>query len=130
MPKTRYSKQRELIYSNLMARHDHPTAEAIYRDLKKDHPELSLGTVYRNLNFLADNKRIRKLDVGQKMVHFDGDLSNHHHFICSKCKKVFDINFQDEQIRMVVRQQTNHQIDKVEIVFSGVCESCLMKEKN
>lgn len=56
MPKTRYSKQRELIYENLKARCDHPTAEAIYSDLKKDNPGLSLGTVYRNLNFLADAK--------------------------------------------------------------------------
>ena len=91
MPKTRYSKQRELIYENLKARCDHPTAEAIYSDLKKDNPGLSLGTVYRNLNFLADAKMIRKLDVGQTIVHFDGDISDHYHFICNECNQVFDI---------------------------------------
>lgn len=128
MPKTRYSKQRELIYNNLIARHDHPTAEAIYSDLKKDHPELSLGTVYRNLNFLADAQMIRKLDVGQNIVHFDGDLSDHYHFICNNCKKVFDINYQNEKISNVVKQQTNHRIEKIEIVFSGTCECCLKKE--
>ena len=51
MPKTRYSKQRELIYENLKARCDHPTAEAIYSDLKKDNPGLSLGTVIVILTF-------------------------------------------------------------------------------
>ena len=84
MTKTRYSKQRELIYENLKARCDHPTAETIYTELKKDNPGLSLGTVYRNLNFLAEAKLIRKLDVGQTTVHFDADLSAHHHFICKE----------------------------------------------
>ena len=60
MPKTRYSKQRELIYENLKARCDHPTAEAIYSDLKKDNPGLSLGTVYRNLNFWSNNRPFRR----------------------------------------------------------------------
>ncbi len=91
MTKTRYSKQRELIYENLKARCDHPTAEIIYTELKKDNPSLSLGTVYRNLNFLADAKMIRKLDVGQTIVHFDADLSAHHHFICNECQQVYDI---------------------------------------
>ena len=91
MTKTRYSKQRELIYENLKARCDHPTAETIYTELKKDNPGLSLGTVYRNLNFLAEAKLIRKLDVGQTSVHFDADLSAHHHFICKECQQVFDI---------------------------------------
>ena len=76
---TRYSKQRELIYQNLKARCDHPTAESIYSDLKVDNPGLSLGTVYRNLNFLVAANKIRKLDVGQSTVHFDADLSAHHH---------------------------------------------------
>ena len=52
MPKTRYSKQRELIYENLKARCDHPTAEAIYSDLKKDNPGLSLGTVLSVMNVI------------------------------------------------------------------------------
>ena len=128
MPKTRYSKQRELIYENLKARCDHPTAEAIYSDLKKDNPGLSLGTVYRNLNFLADAKMIRKLDVGQTIVHFDGDISDHSHFICNECNQVFDITYHDENISNVVQEHTKHHIEKTDIVFSGICEECLKKK--
>ena len=117
MPKTRYSKQRELIYENLKARCDHPTAEAIYSDLKKDNPGLSLGTVYRNLNFLADAKMIRKLDV-----------SDHYHFICNECNQVFDITYHDENISNVVQEHTKHHIEKTDIVFSGICEECLKKK--
>lgn len=129
MAKTRYSKQRELIYQNLKARCDHPTAEIIYTDLKKDNPGLSLGTVYRNLNFLATSKLIRKLDVGQATVHFDADLSNHHHFICSHCQQVFDIAYDDTHIKNDVQKQTEHQIEKIELVFSGICKDCLEIKK-
>ena len=112
MPKTRYSKQRELIYENLKARCDHPTAEAIYSDL----------------NFLADAKMIRKLDVGQTIVHFDGDISDHYHFICNECNQVFDITYHDENISNVVQEHTKHHIEKTDIVFSGICEECLKKK--
>lgn len=125
MTKTRYSKQRELIYENLKARCDHPTAEIIYTELKKDNPSLSLGTVYRNLNFLADAKMIRKLDVGQTIVHFDADLSAHHHFICNKCQQVYDIFYNDEIISNDAQRQTDHRIEKTDLVFSGTCKNCL-----
>ena len=125
MTKTRYSKQRELIYENLKARCDHPTAEIIYTELKKDNPGLSLGTVYRNLNFLADAKMIRKLDVGQTTVHFDADLSAHHHFICNECQQVYDIFYDDELISNDVQKQTEHRIERTDLVFSGTCKNCL-----
>ncbi|MFQ8705170.1 MAG: transcriptional repressor [Thomasclavelia sp.] len=125
MTKTRYSKQRELIYKNLKARCDHPTAEIIYTELKKDNPGLSLGTVYRNLNFLADAKMIRKLDVGQTTVHFDADLSAHHHFICNECQQVYDIFYDDEVISNDAQKQTEHRIERTDLVFSGTCKKCL-----
>ena len=125
MTKTRYSKQRELIYENLKARCDHPTAEIIYTELKKDNPSLSLGTVYRNLNFLADAKMIRKLDVGQTIVHFDADLSAHHHFICNECQQVYDIFYNDEIISNDAQRQTDHKNKKTDLVFSGTCKNCL-----
>ena len=125
MTKTRYSKQRELIYENLKARCDHPTAEIIYTELKKDNPGLSLGTVYRNLNFLADAKMIRKLDVGQTTVHFDADLSAHHHFICNEWQQVYDIFYDDEVISNDAQKQTEHRIERTDLVFSGTCKKCL-----
>lgn len=69
--KVRYSKQRELILSNLRNRRDHPTAEMIYQDLKADYPNLSLGTVYRNLNQLCQTRQINRLDIGDPMIRFD-----------------------------------------------------------
>ena len=71
MKNTRYSYQREVIYNNVMSRKDHPTAEQIYEDVKKEIPNISLGTVYRNLNFLSDEGKILKVDLesGTMTVH-------------------------------------------------------------
>ena len=76
---------------------------------------------------MAANK-IRKLDVGQSTVHFDADLSAHHHFICNRCQQVFDIAY-TENISKEVQKQTEHKIEKVELVFSGVCKKCLEIQK-
>lgn len=131
MQKTRYSKQRELIYQNLKNRCDHPTAEAIYSDLKQEHAGLSLGTVYRNLNFLADAKLIQKLDVGHQMVHFDADMHPHYHFICDNCHHVFDIEADiSDIVSNEIQPTTKHQIQSVNITFTGVCMHCRDKENN
>ena len=127
MTKTRYSKQRELILNNLKNRHDHPSAELVYNDLKKENPNLSLGTVYRNLNFLADAKMIRKLDIGEQFVHFDGDISDHQHFICQECNEVYDINVDISDI-IKDKVDTNHSISNVNVTMSGICENCLKKK--
>lgn len=129
MANVRYSKQRELILNNLKQRCDHPSAEEIYSDLKKDNPSLSLGTVYRNLAFLVDANQIRKLDVGDVTVHYDGDTHEHHHFICSRCKTIHDINYNlEETLSNEIKKHSAHRIDHLDIVMVGVCEDCLKKE--
>ena len=96
--KIRYSKQRELIFNNLKHRYDHPTAEMIYQDLKVDYPHLSLGTVYRNLNQLVETKQIKKLDLGDTMVHYDGNIQPHMHFMCNCCQTIYDLDNNDEKM--------------------------------
>ena len=54
MKTLKYSRQRESIKANLMSRHDHPTADALYASIREEFPNISLGTVYRNLNLLTD----------------------------------------------------------------------------
>lgn len=126
--KTRYSKQRELIYNHLKLQCNHPTAELIYADLKTGNPELSLGTVYRNLNFLAENNLIKKLDVGSQSIHFDADMTAHYHFVCTTCHKIYDIsaNITDEVCKKG-QSATNHLIEDASIVFTGICEECQKK---
>lgn len=85
MPALKYSRQREAIKSFLMTRKDHPTADVVYHSLRADFPNISLGTVYRNLTLLADLGEIARLRLGDGVDHFDADTSRHYHFICSEC---------------------------------------------
>ena len=88
------SRQREMIKSFLMGRKDHPTADVIYSNLKQQDPNLSLGTVYRNLTLLSDMGEILRLRVGDGVDHFDADTSEHYHFVCTECGGVIDLDME------------------------------------
>ena len=82
MAARKYSRQRELIKEFLMTRKDHPTADIIYQSVRKENPNISLGTVYRNLTLLCGDGEINRLNVGDGTDHFDADISPHYHFVC------------------------------------------------
>lgn len=121
----RFSKQRQIIYNAIKTNPVHPSADMIYNMLKEEYPELSLGTVYRNLNVLSDMGLIVKISSGLESEHYDGNTDNHYHFICTKCSKMFDIDI-PYQANIVTDAQKNssHKIIEHDIVFSGICESC------
>ena len=85
MATVKYSRQREAIKNFLMSRKDHPTAEVVYEHVLKAFPNMSLGTVYRNLSFLVDNGQAVKVPCEDGSVHFDGNVMPHYHFQCTEC---------------------------------------------
>ena len=87
----KYSKQRESIKNFLVTRYDHPTAETVYLNIRREFPNISLGTVYRNLNLLAEIGEIQKLSPGIGPDRFDGNPAPHYHFICRHCGCVMDL---------------------------------------
>ena len=87
----RQSRQRELITDIIKGRKDHPTADMIYESARELEPNISLGTVYRNLKLLADEGVIITLETEDKRLHYDGDTSRHSHFICTDCGKIVDL---------------------------------------
>lgn len=87
----KYSRQREAIKSFLMTRRDHPTADVVYTNVRNEFPNISLGTVYRNLTLLADLGEIARLRLGDGVDHFDHDTSPHYHFVCEECGSVSDL---------------------------------------
>lgn len=91
----KYSRQREAIKASLMNRCDHPTADALYASIREEFPNISLGTVYRNLNLLVETGEIRKLSCGSGADHYDGDVSPHYHFVCRECGHVYDMDIQE-----------------------------------
>lgn len=86
-----YSRQREAILQVLKEMKTHPTASAVYEKVRELLPNISLGTVYRNLSALRDSGQILSLSVGDGFEHFDGDSSPHIHLHCQHCKKILDL---------------------------------------
>ena len=125
MAVTKHSKQRDAIIDELCQRHDHPTAEELYLALKTKMPNLSLGTVYRNLNMLSDDGTIQKLSVGGA-DHFDGNAMNHYHMLCSECKRLYDVAYPVlEDIEKKAVDFVDGKITSHTITFVGVCNGCL-----
>ncbi len=125
-----YSRQREIILETLQANVVHPTAEYLYAVLKAKAPNISLATLYRNLNQLADNGVIKKIDGLEAPSHYDHNTHEHYHFICDECKRVFDVSSDvAPDIVRKAEEETGFIVKKHDIIFNGVCRDCLEKIK-
>lgn len=127
MKETRYSKHRELIKNYLTGNTSHPTADEIYLHIKEIRPEVSLATVYRNLRQLSESGEIRCIDVGDGKDRFDFSVSEHAHFLCTRCGRVFDVFYSPEEVRTALTGMPGH-IEKEDLYFHGICDECLEKE--
>ena len=122
----KYSRQRECILKNLQSRRDHPTADMVYESVQVEQPNISLGTVYRNLSFLTENGQILKISTGIGPDHFDGFTEAHNHFVCRKCGRVLDLDYvADEKIIAYASKNFNGEIKGYDLQFYGTCEDCL-----
>ena len=121
----KYSRQREGILRNLQSRRDHPTADMIYDSVRKEYPNISLGTVYRNLTLLSELGEIQRLRLGDGTDHFDADTSPHNHFICNHCKAVIDLEMESiDSIDKVAAAGFQGEIEGHVTYFYGSCPAC------
>ena len=128
MKTLKYSRQRESIKANLMSRHDHPTADALYASIREEFPNISLGTVYRNLNFLVEHDEALRLDCGDGFDHFDGNTHPHNHFFCKSCGRIIDLKMDKiDHIDLIAAAGFDGRIDDHIIYFRGICKDCLEK---
>ena len=124
----KYSRQRECIKQFLASRHDHPTAETVYINVKQDFPNISLGTVYRNLSLLTELGEIQKISTGIGPDRFDGNPAPHYHFFCRKCGCVMDLDMEGiDHINILARSQFDGEIEGNITYFYGKCANCLKK---
>lgn len=130
MAAIKYSRQRESIKEFLMNRTDHPTADAVYENMKLIYPNISLGTVYRNLSLLSDLGEIKKLSSFSGADRFDGRTDRHCHFMCSHCGRVMDMNTPavDRLLADAAKGFDNGKISDYNARFFGLCEECEEKE--
>lgn len=125
------SKQRELIKEFLMTRKDHPTADMVYMNVRQQNPNISLGTVYRNLTLLADLGEIQRLRVGDGVDHFDADTSPHYHFVCTECGSVIDLEMRSiDRITEIAGEKFDGLIAGHVTYFYGSCSQCIKQKKD
>lgn len=129
--KLKYSKQREAIKAYLKKSIDHPTADMVYDNLKLIFPNISLGTVYRNLALLTELGEIRKIANSNGPDRFDAESKPHYHFCCNSCGEILDIESNEEKFLFIqeVLKNFSGTITDEEITFHGVCPECLIRNK-
>lgn len=125
-----YSRQREAILDVLCSTKSHPTAAWIYENVRKQSPNISLGTVYRNLSVLEGDGIIRKISVGDVSEHFDGDTSAHSHLYCKGCNQITDIPFDTADDCKKVESLHGISVESATYTFVGVCKNCLGSKKS
>lgn len=133
MANLKYSRQREAIQEFLNSRKDHPTADVVYMNVKKEFPNISLGTVYRNLSLLVEIGEAIRVPCSDGSEHFDGCTLPHYHFQCNKCGAVLDLEITNTDANTLagLNKIANSNFDGViegnEIFFYGKCPTCVKK---
>lgn len=119
--------QRQLVISAVRSLSNHPTAEEVYNRIVLDYPDISKGTVYRNLNSLVDSGLLRRVSVPSSADRYDHILTKHYHVQCRKFMSVDDLDyFQDLDDK--IAQLTGFRMENHNIVFQGVCPECQIEE--
>ena len=125
----RYSKKREAILQAIKSTDCHPSAEWVHQTLKPTHPDLSLGTVYRNLVFFQEQGTVKSVGVVNGQERFDGCTAPHSHFVCSKCNSVSDLHGLQlaDDLDRTVCEQFQVAVERHELTFFGICQNCMQK---
>jgi Fur family transcriptional regulator, ferric uptake regulator len=124
-PKMRLTAQRQIILEELGKVTSHPTANEVYDMVRKRLPRIGLGTVYRNLELMAESGLILKLEVGGTQKRFDATTNLHYHVRCSECGRVDDIELPvQSKLDRLAAKACDYQILGHHIEFSGICPDC------
>ena len=128
MPVRKHSRKRDAILSCVRGTTCHPTAEWVYTQLKPEIPDLSLGTVYRNLNSLVEAGMVRRVSIPGRADRFDHTLCWHSHLYCTACGGVVDADVDEKQVMRLVRRQKDVVVQDCAVVLFGLCEACAKKQ--
>ena len=122
-------RKRDAILTCLRQTVVHPSADWVFAQLKPEIPDLSLGTVYRNLALFKEQGLIMSLGTVKGVERFDGNTDPHVHFICTECGKVDDLHTISvpEELKNTAAQSCGGQIDGCQLLFTGICAECANK---
>ena len=122
----RRSKKRDAILRLMRTTKCHPSADWIYQQLKDEYPNLSLGTVYRNLNQLSEQRIIRRVGVIHGQERFDADTHPHAHFVCRSCRRVMDMELPEAVTETCVELDREYGFiaEECSLTVRGLCRDC------
>jgi Fur family transcriptional regulator, peroxide stress response regulator len=120
----RNTKQLEVIWETIKNDTSHPTADQVYAKVRENLPNVSLGTVYRNLQKLVSDGKLQVLTLGRSQ-HFDPLIEHHQHFICERCTRVYDVFVETEQeIAPTKLPHEGFTVTSHQLSFYGTCKHC------
>jgi len=120
----RNTKQLAVVWQAIKDETSHPTAEQIFRKVRRRLPSVSLGTVYRNLQKLVDAGKLQVLTL-ERAQHFDPLVKSHQHFICEACEKVYDVHLDSRGRRLLSRVPSEgFTVRSHQLAFFGRCKRC------
>ena len=127
----KHFKKRDAILTCLRQTKVHPSADWVYNQLKPEIPDLSLGTVYRNLSLFKEQGLINSLGTVNGVERFDGDTHSHVHFICTGCDTVLDLEGMPNlpSLHQAAEKDLGSRIDGCQITFTGLCRNCIEESK-
>ena len=120
-------RKRNAILQYLRNSEDHPSAEKIYTDLKKEIPDLSMGAVYRNLNLFKEQGLITAVATVNGVERYDPDTTPHVHFICNTCNAVAHLERLEtpEMLTAKAEAAIGCKVGACQLYFTGQCRTCL-----
>jgi Fur family peroxide stress response transcriptional regulator len=124
--RTKHFRKRDAILSCLRSTDTHPGAEWIHSQLRAQYPDLSLGTVYRNLALFKEQGLIASLGTVQGVERFDGNTAPHVHYICTGCGRVVDLPgiCVPEELNAAAARDSGGQVESCQLSFTGICGQC------
>lgn len=121
----RMTKQKKVILDILRNTDTHPTADWIYAQARKILPDISLGTVYRNLGVLKEAGEIMELSYGSTYSRYDGNPENHYHFVCLECGRITDLDMPvHHELEKEAEASGCGKILYHRLEFYGICPEC------
>jgi len=127
----RQTKQREAILRLLRLTRAHPTADQIYDEVRETVPNISKGTVYRNLKVLQQMGLVSELSLNGSLSRFEAKRESHYHFRCERCGKVFDLDEPiNHELDQKIAKETGFKVTYHQTEFRGLCRDCQQISKN
>ena len=126
---TKHFRKRDAILNCLQMSKEHPSAETLFQQLKSEIPDLSMGTVYRNLNLFKQQGLAMSVATVAGVERFDGNTCPHVHFICNDCSAVIDLEAMQvpDSLSQAAQQCCGGQVTGCQLSFTGICQNCLNK---